>query len=97
MTDIELIDYLNNEGELFKVKSLDIIRDGGTVLIETSRPTFYIHKKNNTLHTAYPPIQDNLIQSDLLEKFIVSQIQKYISNLEVDLKVKKGILQSILK
>ena len=70
MNNEELIkEYVKNGGVLWSIDNVDTIRDGGTgVLIrhpQSKLKPIYIHKDNWTLHSEYPPIDENIIIDEL--------------------------------
>lgn len=85
--------YVLNGGKLFTVTLIDTIRDGGTKLIKTNKEIeFYVHMINNTIHSSYPPTDDNKIQDDLLIEYLLDRIHKYIENLDLTLTRHKQLL-----
>jgi hypothetical protein len=57
-------EYFKNGGDMFTIRSIETIRDGGTKLIicYDDNYKFYIHKDNNTFHIGYPTTDENLIK-----------------------------------
>lgn len=62
--------YLDRGGELFTIKNIYTIRDGGTVVIETFNTEYYIHKNNKTFHSDYPT-DNNLITDEVFIDFML--------------------------
>lgn len=80
MIDSKIKEYLNNGGTLFNIHSIDYFRDGGTkaLNITGNSKTFYIHKDDKTLHSAYPPSNENKIYDILEIEYIKDRLQTYI-------------------
>ena len=64
MVEKTIVEYVKNGNRLHGIHNIDVMRDGGTILLESymnHRPKFYLHKDNLTLHSGYPVSDDNLI------------------------------------
>lgn len=72
--------YVIDGGKLFIVTLIDIIRDGGTIIIKTSNEkiNYYIDKTNHTIHSEYPTKEDNLITDKNHLHYIKTRIEDYI-------------------
>lgn len=96
MKEDKVYQYLGIGGKLFLIRSIDTIRDGGTIVIETNlNDTYYVHKTDKTIHTGYEPTADNLITDKLLCEFILDRIQRHIEKTEADVIRYKNILDDI--
>lgn len=95
MTESQIKEYLNSGGVLFTIKSIDTIRDGGTIAIETSNRNFYIHKDTKKFHTSYYPTDVNRITDPLLIEYLIERIDTYIKRSEDDIKRNKELLKEI--
>ena len=75
-------DYVKNGGKLFNVNYIDIIRDGGTKVVEcTSSKKFYINKDTNKFHSEYPTTDSNEIKDELLINYIIERMETYTNRL----------------
>jgi hypothetical protein len=72
-------EYVKNGGELFSISNIDIIRDGGTKVIEKKGilTAIYIHKDNWTLHYSYPTSDENIITNEATKVYIMDRIHNY--------------------
>jgi hypothetical protein len=97
-SELIIKEYIRNGGKIFTIKSFSKIRDGGTISVLTSNDIeYFIHKDNNTIHTSYPPTDDNIISDELLISFIIDSVKTYIKRLEEKIFENKCILKNILK
>jgi len=71
MKDERIKEYAVNGGDLFIVNKIDSYRDGGTGIIGTSKQDYFVHKDNHTLHSSYPPNDDNIIKDELLIEYLI--------------------------
>jgi len=97
MTDEEMIKYVENNGKLFSIISIETIRDGGTVTIFTNKTPFYVHKDNKTIHMEYYPTDNNMISDPLFIKYIVGRLETYIKSQEEIIDNYKILLSNIKK
>ena len=85
LTEKELLihAYMKNGGQMFFIRNLDTYRDGGTIVIETSVPKiqFFIHHINSTLHSAYPPTNQNRIDDKEIIAFFLHRLDRYKDHL----------------
>ncbi len=95
MTNEQMKEYVVNGGKLFIIKSIDIIRDGRTGVLDTTQGKFYIHQSNKTFHSGYAPSDENLITDFLLVEYLITQIEEYISRCENNVKRNKNLLTEI--
>ena len=58
------------------VISIDIIKDGGTIIVRTINKDYYINKDTKRLHSSYPISNENLINDPTFENHINQQINK---------------------
>lgn len=72
--------YVIDGGKLFIITLMDIIRDGGTIIIKTSNQkiNYYIDKTNHTIHSEYPTNNNNLITDESHLHYIKTRIEDYI-------------------
>jgi len=81
--DASIKQYVEQGGQLFTIKFIDTIRDGGTKIISaTNGNSYYIHQNDNTIHTAYPLKSDNKIKDKLFKDVILDRIETYIEHSE---------------
>lgn len=85
--------YVLHGGSLFSITSIDTVRDGGTKLIKTSKnEDFYVHMKKSTIHSSYPPTDENEVNDDNLTEYILDRVQAYIEKNEQQLDHDKKLL-----
>ena len=95
MTGEEIREYVKNGGKLFMVKSVDILRDGGTFQIETDKGCYYLHKSDMTLHSSWPVTDENKLEDSLLIEFMEERIQTYLNELSYTIGYCEKILAKI--
>ena len=100
MNKEELIkEYVKNGGMLWSIHNVDTIRDGGTgVLIRhplSKLKSIYIHKDNWTLHTEYPPTNENIIVDELTKTYIFDRLEGYRKDCEFKVEQINGIIKNI--
>lgn len=95
MDEVNIRKYLDIGGKLFRVKDIDSYRDGGTGVITTTCGIFFIHQKNNTVHTGYPPTDDNLITYDVEKEYLIEQVQIFIDRKQEGVIRHMNLLKSI--
>jgi archaellum component FlaF (FlaF/FlaG flagellin family) len=88
--------YVKNGGELFSVDSLDTIRDGGTIEIKTNQQKkFWVHLTKHSVHSSYPPKDDNLVDDDLLLEYLFEKLDTYIVRMEERVDRDKSLLSKM--
>lgn len=100
MSKEELIkEYVKNGGKLFLIDDIDVIRDGGTVVIKKHgierKPSIYIHKDNWTLHSEYPPTDENIIVDELTKTYIFDRLERYREDCEFKVEQINGIIKNV--
>lgn len=95
MEESRIKQYIVNGGYLFTVKRIDSYRDGGTGVVETNYNNFYIHQKNNTIHSSYPPSAENILKDDLLIEYLLERIKIYIDRSEDSVRRNRTLLNDI--
>lgn len=80
MTDERIKEYVQNGGDLFRVKNIDVYRDGGTIAIETygEKPNYYI-SQSKKLHKGDYKKEETIVANVLEKEFLYLQIQIYQS------------------
>ena len=76
-----IIRYVKNGNRLHGIHNIDVIRDGGTIVLESylgNRPKFYLHKDNLTLHSNYPPDENNIIEDVPTNVYIMDCLKKLL-------------------
>lgn len=85
--------YVKEGGVLFNVNFIDTIRDGGTKIIKTNKDfDFYVHMRNDTLHTSYPPTEENMIKDKTKINYILNRVHTYIERTDERLTRDKELL-----
>lgn len=63
----------------YRVTAIQFIRDRGTTQIETNiGRNIYVHKEDNTLHSAYPPLPENIIADQSEVNYLKTAIAKHL-------------------
>ena len=90
-------EYVKNGGDLFSIGNVETIRDGGTIEVHTliNKRVCCIHKDNWTLHSDYPPTDENMITDKATQVYIMDRLEKYRESCEFKLKQIKNITESI--
>ena len=83
--------YIKNGGRLFNVTKIDTIRDGGTISIQTSKDEYFVHMHESSIHTSYPPSEDNIIKDEYLIEFIFDRVDDHIKQMADRIERIKGI------
>jgi hypothetical protein len=76
-----LIKQFIENNRIFSVNSIDVVRDGGTVVLESytgERLKFYIHKDDYTLHTGYPVTKENKLTDLPTIAWLCNQVDVYL-------------------
>lgn len=90
--------YLTDGGKIFRIKSIDKLRDGGTGMIKTNRnDIYYIDKDNHTIHNGFPTNEQNKINNNYLISFIIEQISKFIEYQRDEVRVNEILLNKLIK
>ncbi len=78
--------YIKKAGKLFNIITVDTIRDGGTKILKTTvnEIVYYVHKDDKTLHTEYPPTEDNKVIDNSELNYIKDRLQTYTERLLED-------------
>ena len=100
MSKEELIkEYVRNNGKLWSIHNVDTIRDGGTGMLirhPSSRLNpIYIHKDNWTLHTEYPPTNENIIVDEPTKVYIFDRLERYRKDCEFKVEQINGIIKNV--
>jgi hypothetical protein len=96
----ELIkEYVKNGGVLWSIDNVDTIRDGGTGMLirhpQSRLNPIYIHKDNWTLHSEYPPGDENIIFDELTKTYIFDRLERYREDCEFKVEQINGIIKNI--
>ena len=95
--DASIKQYLKQGKDLFTVKYIDTIRDGGTRLISASNgDSYYVHMIDDTIHTAYPPKPDNQIKDKIFIDVLLNRIETYIETSEKRIETNIEMLNRII-
>lgn len=81
MVEKRIVEYVKNGNRLLGIHNVDVIRDGGTIVLESflgNRPKFYLHKDNLTLHSDYPVSEGNLITDEPTKTYIMDCLNKLL-------------------
>lgn len=85
ISDQDIRQYMNEGGVLFHVVKIDMIRDGGTLEVTTSiSDPLYVSKDRSSIHSGYPISEDNKIENDLRQRYIINRIEHFVVSQEED-------------
>ena len=92
-------EYVKNNRILWSIDNISTIRDGGTIMLIRSPQSklnpIYIHKDNWTLHTEYPPTDENIIVDELTKTYIFDRLEGYKKDCEFNLQQVKNIIEKV--
>jgi hypothetical protein len=92
--------YITNSNRFFNLNNVDMIRDGGTLVLESytgDRLKYFLDKVNYTIHTSYPTSDDNIVTDEPTIYWIIKSYYDYILKLENEVQINKNRLDKILK
>ena len=100
MSKEELIkQYVINGGMLWSIDNISTIRDGGTIVLirlpQSKLIPIYIHKDNWTLHSEYPPTDENIIVDELTKTYIFDRLERYRKDCEFKVKQINDIIKNV--
>lgn len=93
-------EYITSNNRFFSLNNVDMIRDGGTLVLESytgDRLKYYLDKVNYTIHTSYPTSNDNIVTDESTIYWIIKSYYDYILKLENEVQINKNRLDKILK
>ena len=93
-------EYVKNNKRPFYIHNVDVIRDGGTLVLEsytTDRQKYYLHKDNYTIHSNYPTLDSNMVTDESTIFWIIKSYHNYITGLENEVQLNKNRLHKIIK
>jgi len=96
MTEDKIVEYTMNRGKLFTITLIDIIRDGGTILIKTTKDNIYLNRDYKDFHTDYPLTPENLITDPLTINYIIHLMNVYLQREEDNLLRNKNIVGHVI-
>lgn len=76
--DPRILNYVKNGGELFWVKNIDTIRDGGNKIVKTDNGNFYIHRTTYDVHSGWPLTSENIITDTEFIYVLMERMKQYI-------------------
>ena len=92
-------EYVKEGGVLWSIYNISTIRDGGTIMLirppQSKLNPYYIHKDYWTLHSEYPPTDENLIDDKNEQYYIIDRLQRYKRDCEFNLHQVKNIIEKI--
>jgi len=92
--------YITSNNRFFNLNNVDIIRDGGTLVLESytgDRLKYYLDKDNYTIHTSYPTSDNNIITDESTIYWVIKSYYDYILKLENEVQLNKNRLDKMLK
>lgn len=92
--------YITSNNRFFSLNNVDMIRDGGTLVLESytgDRLKYYLDKVNYTIHTSYPTSDDNIVTDESIIYWVIKSYYDYILKLENELQINKNRLDKMLK
>lgn len=92
--------YVISKGgtELFRVQSIDTMRDGGTKHVRTTNGRdFFVSKcaESRTIHTDYPITEGNKLTDMLTIAYLLDRINRYVIGEEKDAVWDRELLEQI--
>jgi hypothetical protein len=99
--DVELFEkeslireYVSNN-DLFIITDVDIIRDGGTIVLRSNKKQYYIHKDDWTIHDNYPTTNDNLVIDKPTQVYLLDKLHKYKEDIQFKLTKIENIIERV--
>jgi len=92
--------YITSNNRFFNLNNVDMIRDGGTLVLESytgDRLKYYLDKDNYTIHTSYPTSDNNIITDESTIYWVIKSYYDYILKLENEVQLNKNRLDKMLK
>lgn len=87
--------YIHNGGEPFKVISVEKLRDGGTIFIDTTEFKFYVSKDLKTFHWSCPINITNKIADKLLISFLFVELKYFVQRRQEAVNREFNILEGL--
>lgn len=84
--------YVRSGKDLMLVRNIDKLRDGGTILIDTTKGEFYIDKTYENFHNGYPLTDENKIDDQLTIDYLILLFSRYLERKEDEILRLKGEL-----
>jgi hypothetical protein len=102
MDENKIKKYIKNGGELWNIKNIVTIRDGGTKMLIKAfgkKPLIpvYIHKDNWTLHSKYPTDVENIITDENELEYIHDKLDCYLSGCKHHVETTEFIINKLNK
>jgi hypothetical protein len=91
-------EYLSKGNNWFSIGHIDVLRDGGTIVLrstELHKIKFYVHKDDHTLHYDYPTTNENLITDDSTKAYIQFRLEKYKKDCDFNLRYANYVIEKI--
>jgi len=92
-------EYVKEGGILWSIDNISTIRDGGTIMLirppHSKLNPIYIHKDYWTLHSGYPTTDENLIDNENEQYYIIDRLQRYKRDCEHSLEQAKRVIEKI--
>jgi hypothetical protein len=90
------MNYLDNGTLFFLIKNIEVKDD--TILLNcTNDSIYYIDNENQKFYLKLPIIYENRVFDYKLSMYLIDILEKHILNLELELKERKVILNSVLE
>jgi hypothetical protein len=97
MTDDRIKKYLSNGGELFMVTTVGYLRDGGTMIIETTKGDYRVPPNGVDFYVYDPTTEPIIIKDELQIEYLVMRINDYVDRLKHKANQVSGDLDRISK
>jgi len=92
-------EYVKEGGVLWSIYNISTIRDGGTIMLvrppQSKLNPIYIHKDYWTLHSGYPTTDENLIDNENEQYYIIDRLKRYKRDCEFNLHQVKNIIEKV--
>lgn len=97
--EILILEYIKNKGNLFSIDNIDTIVDNNIVIVTINnraiKKNYYIHKKNNTIHTSYPINEENILKDINSIAYLTDRIENFLEFTKHKVTIIENILSRI--
>lgn len=93
-------EYVINNKRPFHLHNVDVIRDGGTLVLESytgDRQKYFLDKDDYTIHTSYPTSDNNIVIDESTIYWVIKSYYDYILRSEEEVERNKLRLERMIK